>query len=75
MFQVMIPVGRCAAGWREYEWTTVVLFEAMNAEDVAWDSLEERVRSILPDSVDIEIRQRAAPLFCGGDPSELSHVR
>ncbi|KAF3404888.1 hypothetical protein DPV78_002968 [Talaromyces pinophilus] len=67
MFQVMIPVGRCAAGWREYEWTTVVLFEAMNAEDVAWDFLEERVRSILPGSIDIEIRQRAAPLFCGGD--------
>ncbi|GAM39786.1 hypothetical protein TCE0_034r11613 [Talaromyces pinophilus] len=66
-FQVMIPVGRCAAGWREYEWTTVVLFEAMNAEDVAWDSLEERVRSILPGSIDIEIRQRAAPLFCGDD--------
>ncbi|KUL91680.1 hypothetical protein ZTR_01273 [Talaromyces verruculosus] len=34
MFQVMIPVGRCAAGWH---------------------------------SIDIEIRQRAAPLFCGGD--------
>ncbi|KAI7968691.1 hypothetical protein EIK77_005707 [Talaromyces pinophilus] len=67
MFQVMIPVGRCAAGWREYEWTTVVLFEAMNAEDVVWDFLEERVRSILPGSIDIEIRQRAAPLFCGGD--------
>lgn len=73
MFQVMIPVGRCAAGWREYEWTTVVLFEATNAEDVAWDSLEERMRSILPDGIDIEIRQRVTPLFCDDIFGEAAH--
>jgi hypothetical protein len=37
MFQAMIPVGRCAAGHRAYEWLTVILFDAINAEDVAWD--------------------------------------
>lgn len=64
MFQIMTPVGRCAWGSREYEWTTVVLFEAMNSEDVAWDSLEERMRALLPDDIGIEIRQRANQLFC-----------
>lgn len=67
MFQVMVPVGRCAAGWSEYEWTTVILFEAMDAEDVAWDFLEERMRAILPHDIGIEIRQRAGPLFCCAD--------
>ncbi|OKL57563.1 hypothetical protein UA08_07258 [Talaromyces atroroseus] len=67
MFQAMIPVGRCATGERAYEWTTVILFDAINAEDVVWDFLEERMRSILPAKFPIEIRQRAGPLFCNGD--------
>lgn len=73
MFQVMIPIGRCAAGWREYEWTTVIIFDSMNAEDVAWDSLEERMRFILPENIDIEVRRRVCPFFCGGDFGVVAH--
>lgn len=75
MFQAMIPVGRCARGWHEYEWTTVILFDAMNAEGVAWDSLEEQMHSILPDDIDIEIRQRMNPLFCNAALEELGLSR
>ncbi|RAO64961.1 uncharacterized protein BHQ10_000973 [Talaromyces amestolkiae] len=74
MFQIMTPVGRCSRGWHEYEWTTVVLFEAIDAEDVAWDFLEERMRALLPDDIGIEIRQRANPLFCfDGAPGIIAY--
>lgn len=60
MFQVMIPIGTCSLG----DFTsTVVFFDALNAEDSSWDSLEERIRSILPSHIGVEIRQRSGPLF------------
>jgi hypothetical protein len=49
MFQVMVPIGRCCRrptglfndGEPTFEWTVVIFFDALDAEDVLWDSLEE----------------------------------
>ncbi|GAM35273.1 hypothetical protein TCE0_017r03476 [Talaromyces pinophilus] len=67
MIQAMLPTGRCSAGKREYEWITVIYFSALNADDRAWDYIEQRIRSILPSHIGIEIRQRTRPLFCNDD--------
>lgn len=67
MFQAMTPVGRCSAGEREYEWSLVIFFDAMNAEDDEWISIEDSIRSILPDHIGIEVQQRAGSLFCNSD--------
>lgn len=67
MFQAMTPVGRCSAGQREYEWSIVIFFDAINAEDEKWDSIEDSIRSILPSHIGIEIQQSAGSLFCNSD--------
>lgn len=67
MFQAMAPIGRCSAGQREYEWSIVIFFDAFNAEDDKWDSIEESIRSILPNHIGIEIQQRAGSLFCSNN--------
>jgi hypothetical protein len=74
MFQAMIPIGRCSAGQREYEWSIVIFFDALNAEDDAWDVIEERMRSILPDNIGIEIQQRAGSLFCTGSDNNTQQI-
>ncbi|KAF4963902.1 hypothetical protein F66182_18101, partial [Fusarium sp. NRRL 66182] len=67
----MTPVGRCSKGQRAYEWSIVIFFDAINAEDDKWDSIENSMRSILPNSVGIEIQQRACSLFCNGDDTNV----
>lgn len=67
MFQAMTPVGRCSKGQCAYEWSIVIFFDAINAEDDKWDSIENSMRSILPDFVGIEVQQRAGSLFCNND--------
>jgi hypothetical protein len=73
MFQAMIPVGRCAAGQRAYEWRTVILFDALNTEDDTWDSIETEIRSLIPPQIGIEIRQGLGPLFCYDGAKLLQH--
>jgi hypothetical protein len=71
MFQAMLPIGRCTIkntgafndGEPTYDGTAVIFFDALNAEDILWDILEERIRAILPSHIGIEIRQRSGPLF------------
>lgn len=70
MFQAMTPVGRCSAGQRECEWSIVIFFDAIDAEDEKWDSIEDSIRSILPNHIGIEIQQRAGSLLCNSDDGD-----
>lgn len=60
MFQMMMPIGLRATGPRASDHKTVLLFDAINAEDDRWNEIQKRLQSILPDNLDIELRQREA---------------
>lgn len=73
MWQAMVPIGLYAEGKRSQDHKMVICFDALNAEDDAWDELEEAMRSILPGDVGIEILQSAGPLFCNDKLSPLQN--
>ncbi|KUL89244.1 hypothetical protein ZTR_03694 [Talaromyces verruculosus] len=64
MFRAMIPMGRRSVGELTSELIEVIFFGALNAEDNSWDSIEARIRLILPSHIDIDIRQGSGPSFC-----------
>ncbi|KAI7975190.1 hypothetical protein EIK77_001876 [Talaromyces pinophilus] len=74
MWQAMMPIGVRAKGKRAEDHRMVIYFDALNAEDDAWDDLEEAMRSILPEDVGIEILQNTGSLFCNDKLASLQNV-
>lgn len=68
MYQAMVSTGLYANGERAEDFERVIFFDALDAEDDAWDELEEAIRSILAEDVGIEIQQSTGPLFCNATP-------
>ena len=74
MWQAMMPIGVRAKGKRAEDHRMVIYFDALNAEDDAWDDLEEAMRSILPEDVGIQILQNTGSLFCNDKLAPLQNV-
>lgn len=74
MWQAMMPIGVRAKGKRAEDHRMVIYFDALNAEDDAWDDLEEAMRSILPEDIGIEILQNTGPLFCNDNLAPSQNV-
>ncbi|KAH8696534.1 hypothetical protein BGW36DRAFT_360361 [Talaromyces proteolyticus] len=74
MWQAMVPTGLRAIGEGASDHSTVIFFDALNADDDAWDAIEERMKAILPPEISIEIRQASSPLFLQDDPTLSSSL-
>jgi hypothetical protein len=80
MFQVMMPIGLRAVGPRASDHEMVLFLSAINAEDDRWAEIQDKLQSILPENIGIEIRQSVGPLlyndcflpFLPGDETEFN---
>lgn len=61
MWHMMLPIGLGSKGLGASDHNTVLLLNAINAEDDRWAEIQDKIQSILPDKMRIELRQSSGP--------------